>query len=83
MTSGPWRDLVLEVLGESDATPEFDHLLHHVEDRFDARMFEGEIRAALDALEAEGRITYSGVQGYEVIEEAPTRADGGDRDHID
>lgn len=77
MTPGPWEDLLLEVLGESDATPEWDHLLHHVEDRFDARLFEGEIQSALDDLKAEGRISYSGVQGYEVIEELAARTDGG------
>jgi len=65
------------VLGEADATPEWDHLLHHVEEGFDATMFEDEIQAALDDLEAEGRIAYSGVQGYEVVPEQPARPDGG------
>lgn len=78
MTTGPWKDFLLEVLGEADATPEWDHLLHHVEDRFDARKFEGEIKSALNDLEAEGRVSYSGVQGYEVIEELAARTDGGD-----
>lgn len=80
MTTGPWKDLVLDVLGEADATPEWDHLLHHVEDGFDARLFEGEIQEALEALEAEGRIAYSGVHGYEVIEEMTARTDGGEQE---
>ena len=78
MARGTWKDLMIEVLGDVDATPEWDHLLHHVENEFDARMFEEEIRSALEDLEAEGQISYSGVQGYEIIEQATTRADGGE-----
>lgn len=86
MTTGPWEDLLLEVLGEADATAEWDHLLHHVEDAFDAHQFETEIRDAIETLQAENRVTYSGVQGYEVIEdtedidEEPARTDGGTRE---
>ena len=78
MTRGTWKDLMIQVLGEVDATPEWDHLLHHVESEFDARLFEEEIREALEDLESEGRISYSGVQGYEVIERATARTDGGE-----
>lgn len=86
MSTGPWEDLLLEVLGEADATAEWDHLLHHVEDEFDAHLFEAEIQEAIETLEEENRITYSGVQGYEVIEdnevieEERARTDGGNRE---